>query len=119
MQTLGQPLGTADALSRGIVGVRANTFSNTASVSGDYALSRRLSLRGNYNNSIFRVGSILAQPTETADFPIVYFNTNFQTFSVGPSYRLTRGDSLGLNYQGTFMNLSGGGTSSISLLKAS
>ena len=104
--TGGKPSPTADAFARGIQATRANTYINIVSTDGSYALSRTVSLRGDYSYSTFKAGSIFIQPGSGLSF----FNTNMHQWSVGPSLRMTRGDTLSLNYQSTTMTLSGAGT---------
>ncbi len=90
-----RPQSIDDPFLRGIQGFRANTFSNTASVNGDYPLFRGLGLQGSYSFSTFRVGSILVLSSTGAAF----FDTNIHSWSLGPSYRLTPVDYLSFSYQ--------------------
>lgn len=93
----GTPAPSENPFARGIVPVRADTFSNTASVSASYPLWRSLRVDGTYAYSLFRVGQILVEsPTAT---PAVFFNTDFQTLTLGPIYRIARGDEIGLTYK--------------------
>ena len=94
--TAGTPAPTENVFARGIQPVRADTFTNTASVTASYPLSKSLSVQGTYAHSLFRVGKILVE--QSPDVPVVFFNTDFQTLSIGPTYRLARGDTLGINY---------------------
>lgn len=105
--TGGKPPPTADPFTRGLQGFRANTFANIASAQGAYALSRTVSLRGDYSYSLFRAGSFFVE--STAGGP-TFFDTNIHRWSVGPSLRLSRGDTLTLKYQDTQMNQSGAAT---------
>ena len=94
--TAGTPAPTENVFARGIQPVRANTFTNTASVTASYPLSKSLGVKGAYAYSLFRVGKILVE--QSPDVPVVFFNTDFQRLSVGPTYNLARGDNLGVNY---------------------
>ncbi len=105
-----QPEPTAqrsDLLVRGIQAARANTYTNAASARGSLPVTRRLSLRGDYSFSLFRVGSTLADPGGS----LAFFSTNLHDWSVGSAYRLTRADHVSLNYRTTEMSLSGAGLS--------
>ncbi len=84
-----------DPFLRGIQGFRANTFSNTATVNGEYPLFRGLGLQGSYSFSTYRVGSILVLSSTGATF----FDTNVHSWSIGPSYRISPIDHLSLSYQ--------------------
>ncbi len=84
-----------DPFLRGIQGFRANTFSNTAAVNGEYPLFRGVGLQGSYSFSTYRIGSILVLTNSGAAF----FDTNVHAWSLGPSYRITSVDHLSLSYQ--------------------
>lgn len=98
---------TQDVFSRGIRAVRANTYTNIATIVGSYALSRRISLVGDYSHAMYRVGQIYVQPG--GGFPVAFFNTTYQRWSVGPGLRLTRTDSVNFNYQNIVIDFSGQG----------
>lgn len=106
-----KPSVTGDVFLRGIQAFRANTYTNLATLDGEYALSRRITLAGRYTNSLFRVGQVFAEQAQTGVVPIAFFNTMFQTWSAGPKVRVTRSDTMNLQYQGTRSNSSGAGTS--------
>jgi hypothetical protein len=102
---------TQDPFAQGIQAVRANTYTNTATLTGDYAVSRTVSILGTYTNAIFKVGQVFAtQTTGAGQFTPAFFNTIYQTWSVGPGVRLTRYDGLSLKYQRSSADLSQGGT---------
>jgi len=84
----------------GIQGFRANTFTNTTSVTGAYPLSRDLSLEGGYTFALRRVGSIVGGD---AGGGIFFFNTNSHTWFGGPRYQLTRNDSIAAVYRQSFI----------------
>lgn len=96
-----------DPFLRGIQGFRANTFSNTAAVNGEYPIFRGLGLQGSYSFSTYRIGSILVLNSNGAAF----FDTNVHSWSIGPSYRISPVDHLSLSYQQSLVTqtLSGGG----------
>lgn len=105
----GTTLPTENVFARGLQTVRANTYTNTTSLVASYPISQSLSVRGDYVYSIFRVGNIVFE--QATDVPVVFFDTDFQRWSIGPSYRLTGGDQVSLNFQTTtadFRNKSSG-----------
>lgn len=106
----GKVLDSGDAFTRGIQASRANTYTNTSTVSTSYRWSRQLGLQGSYSYGLFRVGQVLT--LEVPGSPILFFNTNLQNWSLGPSIRLARGDTINLNYKTTEMTLSGEGIKS-------
>jgi hypothetical protein len=64
-----------------------------------YPLTASFSIHGDYGHSLFRVGKILIE--QDASVPVVFFNTNFQRWSVGPSYHVSRDSQLSVNFQTT------------------
>lgn len=98
-----------DPFLRGIQGFRANTFSNTAAVNGEYPIIRGFGVQGSYAFSTYRVGSILVLNSTGASF----FDTNVHSWSLGPSYRVSPVDHLSLSYQQSLVSqtLSSGGQS--------
>jgi len=102
---------TQDPFATGIIAFRANTYTNTATLTGDYALSRTVDIRGSYTNSIFRVGQIFTtQTTQAGAVPVSFFDTIYQTWSIGPAVRLTRSDAVTMKFQRTSSDSSGEGT---------
>lgn len=105
-----------DPFALGIQAARANTYTNAALVESSYRLTRTVSLLGDYSYSIFRVGQLFAETstpgTQTPVLTQAYFDTNLQTWSLGPGFRLTRSDEVRLKYQDTSMSFSGPGISS-------
>lgn len=101
------PKQTGDAFSRGIVAFRANTFTNYASVVGSYELTRTLGIQASYVNSIFRVGQFFSSQPSTGG--TLFTDSIVHNVSVGPTYKLTRGDSVSAFYEPIFMSLSGTG----------
>jgi opacity protein-like surface antigen len=94
--TAGAPVVNENIFARGIQAVRADMATNTASATASYSLSKSLSVQGTYAYSLFRVGNIDVPPSP--DLPVLFFNTDFQRLSVGPTYKLTRGDAVGIDY---------------------
>ncbi len=88
-----------DGFFRGIQGFRANTFTNTTSVTGSYPVSRDLVIEGGYSFGLRRVGRIQGGTTPGVSF----FDTNTHTWFGGPRYQLTRNDSVAALYRQTFM----------------
>jgi hypothetical protein len=107
--TGGQPPPTADLLLRGIQGVRANTFLNNGSVTGSYLFGRGLGLQVGYYFGMMKFGQIFVQPTQSTAIPVVYFDTTYHSFSVGPAYAVTPADTVSVNYEPTVSYLSGPG----------
>jgi hypothetical protein len=100
----GNPLPTDNPFARGIVPVRANMYTNTAMVAAAYPLAPGLSLQGTYSYSLLRIGEIFVkQPIDT---PVVFFNTDMHAWSIGPTWRLSRADTLSLSYRSTTSSLS-------------
>ena len=94
--TGGHPDDTADVYSRGIQGVRANTYKNVLLANSDYSLTRSFSLTTNYAYSIFRRGNIDA--TVTSVTPVAYFNNTNHSVDFGPTYMFDGGDTLYIKY---------------------
>lgn len=94
--TAGNPVVNENVFARGIQPVRADLVTNTASATASYALSRSFNIQGTYAYSLFRVGQILVE--QSPDLPVVFFNTDFHRLSVGPTFKLARGDTIGLDY---------------------
>ncbi|GKS58301.1 hypothetical protein YTPLAS18_18280 [Nitrospira sp.] len=90
-----------DPFSRGIQQFRSNTFRNTASIRGSLPIFRGISIQSSYSYSLFRVGSVLTSTTTAGP---AFFNTNVQTYSVGPNLRLSRSETIALLYQQSFVN---------------
>jgi len=107
-----KPQATQDPFARGVVATRANTYTNTGLVAAQYPLSHTVGIAGTYTNSIFKVGQIFTAPAATPGaVPISFFNTFYQTWSLGPSIRLTRSDTMNIKFQRTSSDLSRPGTS--------
>lgn len=85
----------------GIQGFRANTLYNTTDVSGDYRVSRDLSVEGGYIFGIRRIGSV--QGGGDLAGVTTYFNTMTHTWHGGPRYQLTRNDSIAVLYRQIFI----------------
>ncbi len=107
--TGGQAPQTADVLLRGIQGARANTFLNNGSVSTSYGLAPGVGLQGRYDVGLIRFGQIFARPTQPTAIPVVYFNTTYHNFSIGPTFSLSPEDAVSVNYEPTLNYLSGSG----------
>jgi hypothetical protein len=88
-----QGLGPADRMLIGIQTFRANSLLNVLQARGSYDISRTLSVRGSYLNSIFRFGQIFV----TAG-PGTFNNTITETTSAGPELKLSPRDTAGLSY---------------------
>lgn len=99
----GTPSLTENVFSRGIQTVRANTYTNATSIAASYPLSASFSIHGDYLYSLFRVGQIIFE--QAANVPVVFFNSNFQRWSVGPSYQLTHESQVSLNFQTTNLDI--------------
>jgi len=84
----------SEAFVRGIQAGRANSFTNTGSATGSYALSPRVDLQATYFHQRIRFGTTFVSPT-TGKF----FNTTSQTATAGPQLKLSPLDTLSLTYQ--------------------
>jgi hypothetical protein len=82
-----------DATLIGIQTFRANSLLNVLEARGSYDISRRLSVRGSYFNSIYRFGQIFV-----AAGPGAFSNTTTETFGAGPEIKLSPRDTAGLSY---------------------
>jgi hypothetical protein len=98
------PLPTDNPFARGIVPVRANMYTNTAMVAAAYPLTAGLTLQGTYSYSLLRIGEIFVK--ESIDTPVIFFNTDMHAWSLGPTWRLSRTDSMSLFYRSTTSSLS-------------
>ncbi len=85
-----------NVFARGIQTVRADRLSNASSVAVSYALTDSLNLRGEYQFSLLRFGNILA-PQPVA-LPGLFFDSDFQRWALGPQYRLSGGDIVGITF---------------------
>jgi hypothetical protein len=99
------PTVTDNPFARGLVPVRANIYQNTVAVKAEYPFSTTLSLQGGYSYSLLRVGDVkvTAQPTEVV--PIVFFNSDYHEWSMGPNWKLSRTDNISIMYKGTTISL--------------
>jgi hypothetical protein len=104
-----KPETPADTFARGVVAFRANTYTNYATVNGAYAFSRTTGLQANYTNSLFTFGQVF-QADPSANLQNFYFDSIMHYASIGPWYKWSRKDTIGLNYQPTYMTLTGAGT---------
>ena len=95
----------SDAFARGVVAFRANTYTNYAVVSGQYAFTHSLGMQASYSNSIYRVAQVF-QPQPSATISSFFFDSIVHSGSIGPAYRLTRSDTISLNYRPTYMLIS-------------
>ena len=84
-----------DAFFRGVQNFRANTYSNSTSVSASYPLARSLAVRGDYSFLTRRFGRITSGTTGTISF----FDSTVHTWSAGPEFSLTPVDSIALLYR--------------------
>lgn len=100
--------GVPDIYSRGLLIARANSVSNTATATGEYALSSTVSLQGEYSHAYFSLGTVFVTQ-EVGATPISGLTTNTNAWSVGPKLRLSHGDTLSLKYQTAKTDFSGGG----------
>jgi hypothetical protein len=84
----------SEAFVRGIQAGRANSFTNTGSATGSYALSPRVGLQATYTHQRIRFGSAFVSPTTDQ-----FFNTTSQTATAGPQLKISPLDTLSLTYQ--------------------
>lgn len=100
----GTPVETDNPFARGIVPVRANIYQNTVAVRAAYPIAPTVSLDGSYSYSLLRVGQILVGQ-QNLNTTGVFFNTDYHTFSLGPTWRLSRSDNVSVAYKATAINL--------------
>jgi hypothetical protein len=84
----------SEAFVRGIQAGRANSFTNTGSAAGSYALSPRVGLQASYMHQRIRFGTAFVSPTASR-----FFNTTSQTATAGPQLKISPLDTLSLTYQ--------------------
>ena len=96
----------SEAFVRGIQAGRANSFSNSGSAIGSYALSPRVDLQATYMHQKIHFGTAFVSPT-TGQF----FNTTFQTVTAGPQLKVSPLDTAALTYQYQQADFSQGGGS--------
>jgi hypothetical protein len=77
----------------GIQPQRAQTFQYTSSVSAGYALTSRVDFSAGYSYSFLNFGSTEGGPPQTT-----LFRTTSQSVNAGPDIKLTRVDTLSLQY---------------------
>ena len=98
------PLPAASPFAIGIVPVRANMYTNSAVLAGAYPITPGLTLQGSYSYSLLRIGEIFVKQPVPA--PVIFFNTDMHAWSIGPTWRLSRTDTLSLFYRSTMSSLS-------------
>ena len=91
-----KPGETSDIFSRGIQGVRANTFKNVFTAQSGYSIYRSLGIRADYSYSVFRVGNLRLTTIEGS--PVRYFDTTQHSVTTGPTYSFGGGDTLFAKY---------------------
>lgn len=98
------PVQTDNPFARGIVPVRANLYTNTVLLAGAYPVSPGFVLQGTYSYSFLRVGEIFVQQPVNAQ--AAFFNTDQHTWSLGPTWQVSRTDSFSVFYRSTSSSLS-------------
>ncbi len=96
---------TNNPFARGLVPIRANTYQNSAAIRGTYPISSAVSLQGEYDYSLMRFENIFVAEEPGNVLPVAFFNTDYHTWSVGPSWRVGRSDQLGVAYKSTTIKL--------------
>src|SRR2546425_70216 len=84
----------SEAFVRGIQASRANSFTNTGSAIGSYALSPRVDLQATYMHQKIHFGTAFVSPTAGQ-----LFNSTLQTVTAGPQLKISPLDTLTLTYQ--------------------
>ncbi len=87
----------------GLQAFRANTFTNTTSVTGSYPISRDLALEGGYTFGMRRFGTILGGEGGIGGSNVNFFNTSTNTWFGGPRYQLSKNDSIAVLYRQSFI----------------
>ncbi|MBI5855466.1 MAG: hypothetical protein HZB35_09620 [Nitrospirae bacterium] len=104
------PGSITDTIVRGQQAARANTFTITHGATGSYDLSRDASVNAGYTYTYLKFGNSFASPGTGGTF----FNTHFQTATLGLRESITPNDNLFLSYvysQTNFKGNVGGGIS--------
>lgn len=101
--------GVPDIYARGLQVARANSISNTARATGTYALSPTVSVLGKYSHSLFSIGRVFVSQGTAGATPTSGLETETHAWAVGPSFRLSRGDTVSLQYQNAQTSFSGRG----------
>ena len=90
--------GVPDIYARGLQVARANSTSNTATATGTYELSPTVDLLGKYSHSFFSIGRVFVSQGTGGVTPTSGLKTETHAWAVGPSLRLSRGDTVSLQY---------------------
>jgi Putative beta-barrel porin 2 len=99
----GAPTVTDNPFARGLIPLRVDMYTNTASVAASYPITPGLTLSGNYAYSLLRIGEIYIEPSEANQ--AVFFDTDQHTWSLGPNWRISRSDTLSVMYKSTLIDL--------------
>lgn len=99
--------GVPDIYARGLIVARANSTSNTATATGAYALSPTVNLLGKYSHSFFSIGRVFVSQGTGGATPTSGLTTETHAWAVGPSLRLSRGDTVSLQYKNAETSFSG------------
>lgn len=111
------PVNPEDAFARGILGFRANNFSNNAGVNFSYVTSPSTQVDLGYSNAIIRYGS--SDLTKNSTLPL--FDITTHTGTAGGSFSVTANDKLNARYSfsdSTFIaatTFAAGGASTVSI----
>jgi hypothetical protein len=105
-----RPQDPSDTFARGVIAFRANTYTNYATATGTYAFSRTAGMQASYTNSLFRVGQVFQADPSSTNLQNFYFDSVIHTASIGPWYKFSRRDTIGVNYEPINMSLTGAGT---------
>ena len=97
------PQPAANPFAVGIVPVRANMYTNTATLAGAYPLTPALTLQGTYSYSLLRIGEVFVKQPVPA--PVIFFDTDMHAWSIGPTLQLSRTDTISLFYRSTTSSL--------------
>ena len=104
--------GVPDIYTRGLIVARANSTSNTAKVTGSYALAPTVDLLGTYSHSFFSIGRVFVSQGTAGATPTSGLTTETHAWAVGPSLHLSKGDTVSLQYKNAETSYSGRGAPS-------
>ncbi|WP_447597835.1 hypothetical protein [Nitrospira sp. Nam80] len=93
------PTAIDNPFARGIVPVRATMYTNIAMIAASYPVTPGLVIQGNYSYSLLRIGEIFVR--QPIGGQVVFFNTDQHAWSIGPTWRLSRTENIGLIYRGS------------------
>lgn len=99
----GSPALTDNPFARGIIPLRVDMYTNNALVAASYPIMPGLSVNGTYSYSLLRIGKIYIEPSQANQ--AVFFDTDTHAWSLGPNWKISRSDNIGVMYKSTLIDL--------------